>query len=91
LYAQAIKLKGPFAPFVYHNRGMLYLNRAKASADPQSRNPDLQKAIADFKTSIDLGAASDDELNRGLEGLEKVGTRAHLEEATKLLAEETAR
>jgi hypothetical protein len=91
LYAQAIKLKGHFAPFVYHNRGMLYLNRAKASTDPHSRIADLQKAIADFKTSIDLGAASDDELNRGLEGLEKVGTRAHLEEATKLLSEETAR
>ena len=86
LYGQAIKLHGHFAPFVYHNRGMLYLNRAKASTDAHSRTADLQKAIADFKTSIDLGAASDDELNRGLE---KVGTRAHLEEATKLLAEET--
>ena len=91
LYGQAIKLHGHFAPFVYHNRGMLYLNRAKASTDAHSRIADLQKAIADFRTSIDLGAASDDELNRGLEGLEKVGTRAHLEEATKLLAEETAR
>ena len=91
LYGQAIKLHGHFAPFVYHNRGMLYLNRAKASTDPHARTADLQKAIADFKTSIDLGAASDDELNRGLEGLEKVGSKAHLEEATKLLAEETAR
>jgi tetratricopeptide (TPR) repeat protein len=91
LYGQAIKLHGHFAPFVYHNRGVLYLNRAKASQDRQSKIADLQKAIADFKTSIDLGAASDDELNRGLEGLEKVGSKAHLEEATKLLAEETAR
>jgi tetratricopeptide (TPR) repeat protein len=91
LYAQAIKLKGPSATFVYHNRGMLYLNRAKASTDRHARIADLQKAIADFKTSIDLGAASDDELNRGLEGLEKVGSKAHLEEATKLLSEETAR
>ena len=88
LYEQAIKLHGHFAPFVYHNRGMLYLNRAKASTDAHSRTADLQKAIADFKTSIDLGAASDDELNRGLE---KVGTRAHLEEAAKLLTEEKAR
>ena len=31
VYAQAIDLKGRFAPFVYHNRGMLYLHRAKAS------------------------------------------------------------
>jgi tetratricopeptide (TPR) repeat protein len=86
LYAQAIKLNGPFATFVYQNRGMLYLNRAKASADRNARIADLQKAIADFKTSIALGAASDDELNRGLE---KVATKANLEEATKLLAEET--
>jgi tetratricopeptide (TPR) repeat protein len=88
LYGQAIKLHGAFAPFVYHNRGMLYLNRAKASSDPHSRTADLQKAIADFKSSIALGAASDDELNRGLE---KIATRANLEEATKLLAEETGR
>jgi hypothetical protein len=67
---------------------VLYLNRAKASQDGQSKIADLQKAIADFKTSIDLGAASDDELNHGLE---KFATRAHLEEATKLLTEETAR
>jgi hypothetical protein len=86
LYAQAIKLKGPSATFVYHNRGMLYLNRAKASADRQARIADLQKAIADFKTSIALGAASDDELSRGLENF---ATKAHLEEATKLLAQET--
>jgi tetratricopeptide (TPR) repeat protein len=86
LYEQAINLKGRFAPFVYHNRGMLYLRRAKASTEPESRIPDLQRAIADFKTSIALGAASDDELNRGLE---KVATRANLEEATKLLAQET--
>ena len=31
VYAQAIDLKGRFTPFVYHNRGMLYLHRAKAS------------------------------------------------------------
>jgi len=31
LYAQAINLKGRFTPFVYHNRGMLYLHRARAS------------------------------------------------------------
>jgi hypothetical protein len=91
LDGQAIKLHGHSAPFVYHNRGVLYLNRAKASQDRQSKIADLHKAIADFKTSIALGAASDDELNRGLEGLEKVGSKAHLEEATKLLAEETAR
>ncbi|HEX4697338.1 MAG TPA: hypothetical protein VH254_06660 [Candidatus Udaeobacter sp.] len=86
LYEQAINLKGPRAPFIYHNRGMLYLRRAKASTEPESRIADLQRAIADFKTSIALGAASDDELNRGLE---KVATRANLEEATKLLAQET--
>ena len=86
LYAQAIKLKGPSVTFVYHNRGMLYLNRAKASTDRNARISDLQKAIADFKTSITLGARSDDELTRGLE---KFATKAHLEEATKLLAEET--
>jgi tetratricopeptide (TPR) repeat protein len=86
LYEQAINLKGRFAPFVYHNRGMIYLRRAKASTEPESRIADLQRAIADFKTSIALGAASDDELNRGLE---KVATRANLEEATKLLAQET--
>ena len=73
-------------PLTYQNRGMLYLNRAKASTDRQARIADLQKAVADFKTSIALGAASDDELNRGLE---KVATKANLEEATKLLAEET--
>jgi tetratricopeptide (TPR) repeat protein len=86
LYARAIKLNGHFAPFVYQNRGMLYLNRAKESTDRQARIADLQKAIADFKKSIALGAASDDELNRGLE---KVGTKANLEEAAKLLAQET--
>jgi tetratricopeptide (TPR) repeat protein len=86
LYARAIKLNGHFAPFVYQNRGMLYLNRAKESTDRQARIADLQKAVADFKKSIALGAASDDELNRGLE---KVGTKANLEEATKLLAQET--
>ena len=86
LYEQAINLKGRFAPFFYHNRGMLYLRRAKASTEPESRVADLQRAIADFKTSIALGAASEDELNRGLE---KVATRANLEEATKLLAQET--
>jgi tetratricopeptide (TPR) repeat protein len=86
LYEQAINLKGRYAPFMYHNRGMLYLRRAKASAEPESRIADLQRAIADFKTSIALGAASNDELNRGLE---KVATRANLEEATKLLTQET--
>jgi Na+/phosphate symporter len=65
---------------------MLYLHRAKASTESQSRIADLQHAIADFKTSIALGAASDEELNRGLE---KIATKANLEEATKLLAEET--
>ena len=85
LYEKAIKVKGNFAPFVYQNRGMLYLNRAKASQDRQSKIADLQRAIADFKTSIELGAASKDQLNRGLE---KFATRANLEEATKLLEEE---
>ena len=28
VFAQAIDLKGRFTPFVYHNRGMLYLHRA---------------------------------------------------------------
>ena len=88
LYAQAIDLKGRFTPFVYHNRGMLYLHRAKASKDRQSRIADLQRAIDDFQTSIRLGAASKEELNRGLE---KVATRANLEEATKLLEKETPR
>ncbi len=86
LYAQAIDLKGRFTPFVYHNRGMLYLHRAKASKDRQSRIADLQHAIDDFQTSIRLGAASKEELNRGLE---KVATRANLDEATKLLDEAT--
>ncbi len=86
LYARAIKLNGHFAPFVYQNRGMLYLNRAKESTDRRARIADLQKAIADFKKSIALGAASDDELNRGLE---KIATKANVEEATKLLAQET--
>jgi len=86
LYEEAINLKGRFTPFVYQNRGMLYLDRAKASTDSQSRIADLQKAIADFKTSIALGAASDEPLNRRLE---KNATKANLEEATKLLAEET--
>ena len=85
VYAQAIDLKGRFTPFVYHNRGMLYLHRAKASQDRQSRIADLQHAIDDFQTSIRLGAASKEELNRGLE---KVATRANLEEATKLLEKE---
>jgi tetratricopeptide (TPR) repeat protein len=85
LYEKAIKVKGNFAPFVYQNRGMLYLNRAKASQDRQSKIADLQRAIADFKTSIKLGGASKDQLNRGLE---KFATKANLEEATKLLEEE---
>ena len=88
LYAQAIDLKGRFAPFVYHNRGMLYLHRAKASQDRQSRIADLQHSIEHFQTSIRLGAASREELNRGLE---KVATRANLEEATKLLEKDTHR
>ena len=88
VYAQAIDLKGRFTPFVYHNRGMLYLHRAKASQDRQSRIADLQHAIDDFQTSIRLGAASKEELNRGLE---KVATRANLEEATKLLEKDTHR
>ena len=86
LYAKAIKVKGNFAPFVYQNRGMLYLHRAKASQDAKSKIADLERAIADFKASIKLGAAAKDQLNRGLE---KVSTRANLEEATKLLEEET--
>jgi len=88
LYAEAIDLKGRFTPFVYHNRGMLYLHRAKASQDQPSRIADLQRAIADFQSSISLGAASNEQLNRGLE---KVATRAHLEEASKLLEEATHR
>lgn len=86
LYAQAIDLKGRFTPFVYHNRGMLYLHRAKASQDRQSRIADLQRAMADFQTSIRLGAASKEELNRGLE---KIATKANLDEATKLLQDST--
>jgi tetratricopeptide (TPR) repeat protein len=86
VYAQAIDLKGRFTSFVYHNRGMLYLHRAKGSQNRQSRIADLQHAIDDFQSSIRLGAASKDELNRGLE---KVATRAHLDEATKLLQETT--
>jgi hypothetical protein len=85
LYDKAIKVKGNFAPFVYQNRGMLYLRRAKALQDRQSKMADLQRAIADFKTSIKLGAASKDQLNRGLE---KFMTRANLDEATKLLEQE---
>ena len=86
VYAQAIDLKGRFTPFVYHNRGMLYLHRAKASQDRQSRIADLQHAIDDFQTAIRLGAASKDQLNRGLE---KVATRANLDEATKLINDAT--
>ena len=88
LFEKAIKVNGNYAPFVYQNRGMLYLNRAKESQDQQSKIADLQRAIADFKTSIKLGAASKDQLNRGLE---KFATRANLEEATKLLNETTHR
>ena len=88
VYAQAIELKGRFTPFVYHNRGMLYLHRAKASRDRQSQIADLQHAIDDFQSSIRLGAASQEELNRGLE---KVATRANLDEATKLLETDTHR
>src|SRR5437899_3589857 len=86
VYAQAIDLKGRFTPFVYHNRGMLYLHRAKASQDRESRIADLHHAIDDFQTSIRLGAASKDQLNRGLE---KVATRANLDEATKLINDAT--
>ena len=85
VYAQAIDLKGRFRPFVYHNRGMLYLHRAKAADDQQSRIADLQHAIDDFQTSIRLGAGSTEELNRGLE---KVATRGNLDDATKLLEKE---
>jgi hypothetical protein len=67
---------------------MLYLHRAKASQDRQSRIADLQRAIDDFQTSIRLGAGSKEALNRGLE---KVATRANLEEATNLLEKETHR
>ena len=88
MYEKAIKVKGNFAPFVYQNRGMLYLHRAKASQDRESKIADLERAISDFKTSIKLGAAAKDQLNRGLE---KVSTRANLDEATKLLAEEKGR
>jgi len=77
VYAQAIDLKGRFTPFVYHNRGMLYLRIA-----------DLQHAINDFQSSIRLGAASQEELNRGLE---KVATKGNLDEATKLLEADTHR
>ena len=86
VYAQAIELKGRFTPFVYHNRGMLYLHRAKGSEDRQLQITDLQHAIDDFQTSIRLGAASKDELNRGLD---KVATRTHLDEANKLLDKES--
>ncbi|PYK11663.1 MAG: hypothetical protein DME65_06755 [Verrucomicrobia bacterium] len=67
---------------------MLYLNRAKESQDQKLKISDLQRAIADFKSSIKLGAASRDQLNRGLE---KFATRANLEEASKLLNEATHR
>lgn len=86
LYQQAIDLKGRFSPFVYHNRGMLYLRQAKAAQDRQSRIADLQRAISDFQTSMKLGAASNEELNRGLE---KFATKGNLDEATKLLDKET--
>jgi tetratricopeptide (TPR) repeat protein len=86
LYDKAIKVKGNFAPFVYQNRGMLYLHRAKSSQDRKSKIADLKRAISDFNTSIRLGAAAKDQLNRGLE---KIATRANLEEATKLLEKET--
>jgi tetratricopeptide (TPR) repeat protein len=86
VYAKAIDLKGRFTPFVYHNRGMLYLHRAKASHDRESRIADLRHAIDDFQTSIRLGAVSKDELNRGLE---KIATRTNLDEANKLLEKET--
>jgi hypothetical protein len=33
VYAQAIDLKGRFTPFVYHNRGMLYLHRGLPKID----------------------------------------------------------
>ncbi len=59
-----------------------------AMQDRQSRIADLQHAIDDFQASIRLGAASKEELNRGLE---KVATRANLDEATKLLEKETHR
>ena len=86
VYAQAIDLKGRYTPFVYHNRGMFYLHRAKASQDRHLRVTDLQHAIDDFEASIRLGATSKDELNRGLE---KIATRANLDEATKLLEQTT--
>ncbi|MEP6810747.1 MAG: hypothetical protein ABI992_10925, partial [Chthoniobacterales bacterium] len=85
----AIKMKGRYLPFAYQNRGMLYLHRVQRSAEnPAARTADLQRAISDFKTSIALGAASDDELNRGLE---KIATKANLEEATKLLEQNKSR
>src|SRR6266513_1739370 len=77
LYTQAIDLKGRFTPFVYHNRGMLYLHWAKISQNQKSRIADLERAIADFQNSIRLGAVSNEELNRGLE---KVATRANFDE-----------
>src|SRR5437879_13191318 len=43
LYGQAIALNGRFTPFVYHNRGVLYLHQANASEAPQSRIPALQR------------------------------------------------
>jgi len=88
LYEKAIEVKGNFAPFLYQNRGMLYLHRVTASQDRQSKIADLERAIADFNTSIKLGAAAKDQLNRGLE---KIATRANLDEATKLLEKETHR
>src|SRR6266487_6311673 len=50
LYAQAIDLRGRFTPFVYHNRGMLYLHRARTSQNQNSRIADLERAISDFQT-----------------------------------------
>ena len=49
LYAEAIELKGRFTPFVYQNRGMLYLHRAKASTDRQARVAESAKSDCRFQ------------------------------------------
>jgi tetratricopeptide (TPR) repeat protein len=57
VYAQAIDLKGRYTPFVYHNRGMLYLHRAKASQDRESRIADLQHACHSQADRAGAGSA----------------------------------
>ena len=70
---------------VKHNRnGFAAFGKITAVPCPFVMNGKKQRQIP----TIALGAKSDDELNRGLE---KVATRANLEEVTRLLAQETHR